>query len=346
MSDIESKVSEDVRGFESSLVDALQPVRHYFVAQIIHYVLKSGMYDELKTGIRLPFSGATASRRDAILQFLSNEGYVEVRDEDATLTAKGRDIGRFAPWYELLIGGYGRTLDSLDAILNDDQSYATREDASVGAGSCGMSHFDAVPIFRALIADQRVSPDAIVDLGCGDGGVLIELSDLARQVVGVDPAPANIEAAQANAASADLRHRSTFVVGTAETWWGGALSRDKTGAGRVDYIMGFALQEVVEQSGRQAAVDLVRKATEQPGSALLIVEVEPQLTPGMKHPLDLAYYNAYYLMHKMTRQRLEPRSFWLEVVEEAGAYVAASALPPREVDSTGHEFGMRIERKV
>jgi len=47
----------------------------------------------------------------------------------------------------------------------------------------------------------------------------------------------------------------------------------------------------------------------------------------MAHPLALAYYNPYYLIHKVTEQRLEKVAFWEALFDEAGVRVCAMDRP-------------------
>jgi 2-ketoarginine methyltransferase len=81
--------------------------------------------------------------------------------------------------------------------------------------------------------------------------------------------------------------------------------------------------------------------TSSPGARLVVVEVDhrPDDPTVMRHGLGLAYYNPYYLLHQITRQRLATTDFWRELFAEAGAEILAWRACDPEVDSTGLEFG-------
>ena len=106
------------------------------------------------------------------------------------------------------------------------------------------------------------------------------------------------------------------------------------------FVAAFLLQEILEQEGRGVVIEIVRHAVSN-GSCLAVVEVDhrPADPAVMRHGLGLAYYNAYYLLHELTEQRLEAREFWSDTFAEAGATVVSQYTVDPRVDSTGLEFG-------
>ncbi|MBN6050709.1 methyltransferase domain-containing protein, partial [Nonomuraea sp. RK-328] len=327
--------------FEERLVDALQPARYFFLAQTIEYGLRSGVLSALAEAPGRPLTqvatslGMDTGRLGGLLRYWSAEGLV-IEPDSPALTRKGSDVLDFRPWHELLLGGYGRTLDELPAVMRDGTAYASRDGAMVGKGSCGISQYDAIPLLRKLF-EHMAEPDPIlIDLGCGDGTVLLDLCGDTRRGIGIDPVDANVASARALAVARNRAHDVRFDVGTAEDY---AFAE----AGTVPcFIAAFSLQEVLEQRGRSVVVSLVRRLLGHPGAYLAVVEVDYDPAVVQGHGLGMAYYNPYYLLHEITNQRLETTDFWTGLFAEAGTQVVTRLTTDPEVDSTGLEIGFLL----
>jgi 2-ketoarginine methyltransferase len=66
----------------------------------------------------------------------------------------------------------------------------------------------------------------------------------------------------------------------------------------------------------------------------------------MRHGLSLAYYNAYYLWHPFTNQRLETVAFWEELFAECQLKIVAREYTDPRVDSTGLEVGYLLRKRA
>ncbi|WP_437611748.1 hypothetical protein WMF20_06920 [Sorangium sp. So ce834] len=328
--------------FEVRLIEALQPIRGFALAQGIYHLFLSGIFDRLVSGTStlqdLEDSGAHRGRTAGFLRYLANEGLVLLQGDAVSLTSRGRELAEFRPWYELLIGGYAQTFQQITETLRGG-SYASRDGAMVGIGSCGISRYDALPLVRRLLANMPMSATQLIDLGCGDGTFL---ADLARDypgihAIGIDPFAPLLSGSEL----------LTFCRASAVDY---VRSLDPEGpvAGRPRrlFLAAFLLQEILEQEGRADVVELVRNALRGDAS-LVVVEVDhrPADPSVMRHGLGLAYYNPYYLLHVLTEQRLETTRFWLDLFEEAGAMVVARQHVNPEVDSTGLLFGCVLKSR-
>ncbi|WP_051450449.1 methyltransferase domain-containing protein [Actinospica robiniae] len=205
-----------------------------------------------------------------------------------------------------------------------------------------MSRYDALPLVRRLLRELPGPVDTIVDLGCGDGTILLDLCGDGPSGVGVDPHPPSIAAARRAAAESGLE--VSFAVDSAE----GYLARgDGLPRGRTAYLTAFSLQEVLEQQDRDAVVQLVHAAVHcAEDSHLVVIEVDhrPDDPSKMRHGLGTAYYNPYYLLHQVTEQRLETTGFWRRLFSDAGTRVEAWMTTDPRVDSTALEFGCLLSR--
>lgn len=329
--------------FEYRLVEALQPIRGLALANGIHHLFVSGIHDALAEG---PSSVDDLAKRLSMrpdrvagfLRYLANEdliaGDVSHDGDLVELTGRARGLTEFRPWYELLVGGYAQTFQQITRTLAED-AHADRDGRMVGIGSCGISRHDALPLIRRLLAELPAPPVGIVDIGCGGGDVLVDLIRDYPDVpaLGVDPY------APEERGEGRLAFRRASAVDYVRSLPAGPGQRRL-------FVAAFLLQEVLEQDGRAAVVELVRGIV-RTGAHLAVIEVDhrPADPAVMAHGLGLAYYNAYYFLHTLTEQRLETTQFWLELFEEAGTVVLAHHTVDPRVDSTGLEFGCLLARR-
>ncbi|GAP48944.1 2-ketoarginine methyltransferase [Streptomyces azureus] len=334
--------------FEQRLITAIQPIRGFFLAQCLEFAMTSGLLSKLGEASPTDVDqlakdlALDPERLTGLLRYLEGEGVVTDSEGSPAITAKGREYLEFRPWYELLIGGYGATLRELPEVMADRTRFASRNGTMVGLGSCGMSRYDAIPLVKRLIDRLPEPPSAVVDLGCGDGTFLLDLCEGGRPGIGVDPHPGSIDNARRAAAERGLSDQVGFVNATAEDY----MAQVRPEAGPTPcFVTAFSLQEVLEQKGRDAAVEVVRTAlTHTPGAHLAVVEVDHRpLDPAvLRHGLGNAYYNPYYFLHQITEQRLETRAFWDELIAEAGGRIVECLTTAPEVDSTGLELGYLV----
>ncbi|MBA8827780.1 2-ketoarginine methyltransferase [Saccharopolyspora lacisalsi] len=324
--------------FEARLVEALQPIRNFALAQGIYHLFNSGLYERVSSGpikvIELAEELAfDPQRATGFLQYLANEGIVLLQDECVSLTAAGRELAPFRPWYELLVGGYAETFQQITEALRGPD-YATRNGPMIGVGSCGISEYDAFPLVHELMAELPAPPKFITDFGCGDGAFLTGLLESYPSVsgLGVDlfaPAESPVDGIR-------------FLMKNATDYARSLVPATGADRGETLFLAVFLLQEVLEQEGRPAVVELVRTALANGHLAVVEVDYKPTDPSIMKNGLGLGYYNPYNLLHAITEQRLEPEEFWLRLFEEAGAVVVARRTVNSQVDSTGLEIGFLL----
>jgi 2-ketoarginine methyltransferase len=335
---------------EDRLTHFLQPIRGLVLAQTLFSFLELGIQDALarspgvaiaELALRLDLHEA---RVRGLLRFLANEGFVRLENgENCFLTAEGDELARFRPWYKLLVGGYAETFLQLPRALKRDATYATRNASNVGAGSCGISQYDALPMTRRLIEKIGGKWKTVVDIGCGDGSYLIDLCKMLPHArgIGIDPDQGSIDAAILAAQEHGLSERLTLRLGTATQ-----IPALDTNDGPFCFITAFVLQEMLEQSGRDSIITMFRTTfARHPDSQWVVVEVDNRPDdPLLAQGLGQAYYNPYYLIHHLTRQKLERVAFWRELYTEAGLRVTATEFPEKSYDSLGLKIGFLLER--
>ncbi|RJQ80607.1 class I SAM-dependent methyltransferase [Amycolatopsis panacis] len=346
--------SRDGGRTEDRLVAAIEPLRHLALAHAVYALLDTGLADTLADtpGASLDDLAARHSfapdRLLGYLHYLRNEGYVVEQDGGWSLGAPGAEAAVFRPWYQLLVGGYAQTFAALGPTLAADADWAGRNGGEVGAGACGMSMFDAVPladrILETVTGPARDTPVTVIDCGCGDGRFLAELARRRPGLrgVGLEPDPAGVALARATAAEPDFRDRMRIQQGGALD----APSVEPPPEGPVVYLAAFVLQEVLEQDGEDAVVELLSTVTADRDDVWwLVLEVDHQPDdPRLRAGLGRAFYNPYYLIHAITEQRLMDVAAWSALFDRAGLECVVDADPDPDIDSTGLLPGMLLRR--
>lgn len=332
--------------FEQRLIEALQPIRGHFLAAATHAFFDCGAFDRLAADAPVAMPDVTdelglePSRLDVLLRYLANEGVVEVVGDQVGLTPRGRALGEFRSWYTFLIGGYAETLTQLPAALARGSDPCTRNGADVALGSCEIARFDGIPLTRAVLRAGGATVTEVLDLGCGNG---LYLAELCRELPdvrawGAEPDPGGYAEAVTLLTERGLDGRVSVVNRGAIEF----LDDPPAGCAPDVLVFGFVLQEILEQAGEDAVVDLLARAVRSfPAIDIVVIEVSNDIDDPsrMRHGLAQSFWNPYFLIHPFTRQRLEQREFWELLFEKAGLDVAAFATTDPRVDSTGIELG-------
>jgi 2-ketoarginine methyltransferase len=336
---------------EERLTAGLQPIRAFILAQALYHFMDGGIQEAIASSKDLSVSALAQNlnlhkkRLRGFLRYLANEGYVRLTDNDTVnLTATGQEIADFHPWYKLLIGGYAKTFQQLSLVLKADGPYAERDSASVGVGSCGISQHDALPMTRQLLEKIPGQWRTVIDLGCGDGSYLVDLCKANPNIrgIGLDSDPISVIVALEAASYHGVADRVYVQVGSAT-----ALPDFSQEARPLCFITAFVLQEVLEQSGRSAILEMLNSVFDHyPDSYWVVIEVDhrPNDPTVMKKGLGLAYYNPYYLIHNLTQQRLEKVEFWEKLYHEAGLHTVSIVYPDPSYDSLGLKVGFLLAR--
>jgi 2-ketoarginine methyltransferase len=343
---------EVTNSFESDLVEALQPIRGYVLASVLYAFFQSGLYNELSerpSGCPADLAAQLSldpSRTVAVLKYLRNEGYLLERSGQFSLSHRSELLSYYQPWYTMLIGGYSATFNGILEQLRSPSQYAIRDAAMVGIGSCGISHFDAIPLFRALLESMDRECRRVVDLGCGDALCLIELCTTWKDVEawGVEPDERAFAHGREAIRQAGLENRIQLVCADAIEFLSAPSAFEPD-----CFLFGFMLQELLEQVGEDAALGILRTIGEKfPDAYLSVIEVDYQIdSPIMRsHQLGISYYNPYFLIHAVTQQRLERAEYWRNFFRKGGYDIVTESHPSCLVDSTGLEIGFLLKQNT
>ncbi|MCC9152670.1 methyltransferase domain-containing protein [Streptomyces parvulus] len=249
-----------------------------------------------------------------LLRFAEIRGLVESRGDSWRLSASGGALLGEVP--EAVIGyyaeAYGPVLSSIEGLATGRLRYGTdveRDTEALGRRCEVLFRSVGMNVVRELIG--RYGAERVLDLGCGTGGMVLDLAreDPRLRAVGLDIAEDAVALASKRAREEGLQDRVSFVVGDAFVpgeWPAAARECDL-------FIAVGAVHEHF-RDGEEAVAELLRAYAEllagKPGSVLVLAE--PEL---FRDAEDADFFLVHALTEQGFPQRREP---WLKVIEAAG----------------------------
>ncbi|PJZ70483.1 amino acid hydroxylase [Leptospira perolatii] len=349
-----SKTSEQksIVAREADLVEAVQPIRGLALATSVQHFFSKGIYDLLASsqGRRWSLEELAkelkfdADRLRGLLRFLRNEGFIEGLDGKLNLTEKAHRWSVYRAWYEMMVGGYAETFVSMGDALAEGTPPAPRDGKLVGKGSCGISMHDSIPIVRRLLSTLDEPPKLVVDLGCGSGSYLTEICKLYKdtKAIGIEPDLGGCLAAQEHIAECGMSDRIEIVHADAIDY----IQKMETPPDLI--LLCFVIHEVLGQSGEERVMQMLQAAMNGgPNQRLVIIDIDYLIDDPsvMSHKLAEGYYNAYFLLHPFTSQKLETQSYWDDLFARCGFEIEAKQTTDPSLDSTNIELGWMLRRK-
>ncbi len=341
---------DDKERFEDLLVRNIQPIRHYVLAVGLFHLFQSGLFEDLREGaIELVSycqeNGLDFDRTLGFFQYLQNEEIVAVEQHTVTLTRRGHEVGQVAPWYQMLVGGYGQTFHELGSAFRLGSDACTRNSELVGVGSCGISNYDAIPLTKELLGDANAPLNSMLDLGCGNAQYIATFcADMPHMsACGVEPSERGYLAAKKLIENAGLEERVFLHNTSAQAF----IDNEDIEFVPDVLVLGFVLHEILGQDGRDGVKSFLSKVFQRwPQIHLIVIEVENVIdeTQQMQGGLEKAYYNPYYLLHYFTNQKLVRREEWETIFTELGIDIVSRRTTNPSVDSTGLELGYLLRQ--
>ncbi|WP_395575171.1 SAM-dependent methyltransferase [Streptomyces sp. BK79] len=291
----------------------------YVLSTAIVGLANSGVADRL-SGDWTPLADLApkpelADRIGKVLRFLELRGIVESQDDTWRTTERGaRLLDEVA---ESLLGyyvdAYGPVLHDIGGLLNGTRTYGTdvsRDTEALGLRCEVLFRSFGGNLVRDLVRERGAR--GVLDLGCGTGGLLLDLvrDNPGLRGFGLDIAEDAITYAGRRAAEQGVGDRLSFLVGDAfrpQDWPAEVVE------GADFYVAVGALHEHF-RDGEAAVVDLLGRYGEllRADRNRTLLLCEPELF------VDTEDAN-FYLIHVLTEQGFpQPREGWLKVIEAAG----------------------------
>ncbi|MEI8347608.1 MAG: 2-ketoarginine methyltransferase [Pseudomonadota bacterium] len=350
----ESAKFENFSGCETLLVEAIQPIRMHVLATNIYHLFQTGLYDYLIKNPNQTTSQIAqhfhfdSARLDGFFEYLSNENILKKNGQEVSLTPFGHSYEKFRGWYTLLIGAYSQTFAQVGEKLKLGSGFATRDSTKVGIGSCAMSHYNAIPLQKELIALVPGNEKCLLDLGCGNAGCLVEtVRDMPGLFgVGVEPDAGAFEDAQKSVNQFNLGSRITLINDSAVH----APQMVKSLEHRPNItVISFVLHEILSTQGEDGVKKFLLDIFNQfPDMHMIVIEVDVKKTDRnfMGQGYAQAYFNPYYLIHDFTDQKLMPKEYWLNLFTSLNLELVAFRTVDHQVDSTDMEMGFLLRKKL
>ncbi|TDQ00484.1 methyltransferase family protein [Labedaea rhizosphaerae] len=257
-------------------------------------------------------AGGSESLLRGVLEFLAVRGLLE-REGDAWRTTD-RGAALLAELPESLLGyyveAYGPVLHGIDAMLTGRQRYGVdveRDTEALGRRCEVLFRSFGSDLVRRLMREHGAH--SVLDLGCGTGGLVLDLcrDDPAMSGVGLDIATDAIDFAAERARAEGLADRASFVVGDAfqpQTWPAAAVD--------TDFVVAVGALHEHFRDGEGAVVELLGRYAELLTAGKVFLLCEPEMFADEKDA-------DFFLVHVLTDQGFpRPLDQWLEVIGKAG----------------------------
>lgn len=324
-----TKAMADYIPTEEDVIKGLGPLRTFILTINTYHLFETGLYDDLiENGPDTVPSLASRHDFDAVklegfFKYLRTEGILKQEGETYDLSDKGKEMRHDRPYYTFFVGGYAQTFLQMGEKLSKNSGWATRDLAKVGIGASGMARYDTPPVLRKLIAQIPGECVRLLDIGCGHGRDLVDLCEALpgiKEALGVEPGAESCAEARALIRARGLENQIQIVNSSAAEFVQSDTEYDPH-----LLILGYVIQEILGQEGRGGVIQFLSQLTERfPKLNIIVMEVDMQWdAPIMQHEYALAFYNAYYLIHAFTNQRLETLAFWEEIFDECNLEIVA-----------------------
>ena len=335
---ITDKAAPDYVPSERKMIEAFQPIRFFALAINLYHLADTGLFDDLLAHGTTPVSalaerhGLDEQRLTEFLKYLRNEGYINQTGDCFSLSPKGQAFRHHHHIYTFLVGGYAESFLQIGEKLKKNSGWVSRNWTKISIGSSSNARYDTPPILRKLMAHVPNKQFRLLDLGCGNGGYLIDFCETMpeiEQAYVVEPSRESCEEARRLVRAHGLRDRIQIINSSTEEFLRSDLDVQPN-----LLILGYILHELLPHEGWEGVKKFIIQFTDRfPNLNLIVMEIDDQRDAPefLQHDYALAFYNLYFLLHGFIDQRVMPAAFWEELFAECGLDILAK----ESIDSTG-----------
>lgn len=329
--------------FNTAFAKSLIHIEGFFFSEVVVCLDRNGVLGCFNKDLTIAEVAREMNFDESVLSgicgFLEIEGVISIADGRVHLTPYGNQVLEQIGWFNLLVGGYGPTMNGLEDILRKGKNLAERNEIDIAIGSGRIDQYDVIPTAIRVIEKWSVPTDHVVDLGCGTASCLADLCEARRSLacVGVAGRSEVATAARALVSRRGLSDRITILDVDATEY-------------RCDFVpdvflIAFVLQEIAYQQGIEGLVSFLERLRRNNPTAWLLVFEVPNISWSNEELATDAgrYYRCYLLVHHLTRQQLLTVEQWRDVFMRSGYRLISTETIEEPHDHTGLEvcFVMR-----
>ncbi len=293
----------------------------YLLAHTLRAVYETDLHKQLESGISVAdiSSHPAAAVLKVTMAILSDHGVVEFNNGAYRLNAKGHSLGRDHGFMTWLIGGYTEYLHGLKDVIAGVDSAHQSDAANVARGSSQIDQQFLRANARKLILEH--APNALADLGCGDGSRLFDLlqSRPTLKGVGIERSRAGARLALENRARLGLESRVQLIEGDCL-----ADLRQLEFCAEVDTVTSFFLLHDLlhARDGRfDEVVTLIKRSFPRATRLMLADTTCDAFDSGAPPPI---FSRGFQLVHAMMKVRLRTRAEYEALFRASPARLVAT----------------------
>ena len=285
------------------------------LAHALLALANSGLLDRLRGDTPRPteelIAGLDPWMASGTLRYLAVCGVLEEHQGTYRLTRRGEMLTGDVPLARLgfYLEAYGPVTGRMTDLVTGAARYGvdvTRASGALSKHSGTVSTSSYTPILLEAMRDTDAH--RLLDLGCGGGSLLVELCQHHPELtgIGIDIAPAAIDAARDLARRAGVADRVEFAVADAfapDTW--------PEACATAEVICGVGVLHECFRDGDDAVVDIINRYAKVVTGQQTVLMGEPELRyDNQENDSD------FFLVHVLTAQGIpRDRAGWLDVFE-------------------------------
>lgn len=302
----------------------------WIYAQVLFSLWDSGFYDYVRERPRFSKAqivadlGLDAMTFDWLAYYLVGRGVLRAAGEgELELTEKGQRVHNTIArgLLNLYVGGYAGLMANLGPLLRKeiklDDPKLDRSPRHAAAGTEDVTCVRVVP--QVIDAMKEHGVKAILDLGCGTGGFLIQWAHLTGGGgAGVDMSEDALRAARINARQYGVGDRLSFHYGEVGK---DALPITHDVVEKIDAVTAMFMLHEFGRAGDAAIARVLASLKAQfAGKLLVALEMQPVDVYALNgRPPPAMDAMDYHFIHPLSRQgEPRPKDAWQAIYEDAG----------------------------
>ncbi|MEK6301319.1 MAG: methyltransferase domain-containing protein [Acidobacteriota bacterium] len=326
--------------------DVLQAIEGFYLSGVLVHFSEKGLFDELISG-RTPAEIARSRHYDerlflALLDFISEKSDVLIRKRNGRYEVRPKYLQYYSLGFQLakFIGAYGPTVLQMEESLTRPQLGRDLVRRAVEAEAYRIIESPPNPLVLEIARERGIG--SLLDLGCGPGTLLSELSEGNSDFRGwgLDASPEMCAVARRRISEKNLSRRVRILCGDVRRLATHVPSRTRS---RIEYLHAKGLLDELFRSGDAEAIKLLANLRRLfPGRLLLVVDYYGKLTRVRNSPARFRHTIIHDVIQVLTAQGVPPEDVigWARLYDAAGCSLDHAY----EAESQGIDWFVHIVR--